>query len=265
MYNYIVARLSFLYHWVRYVLIGTKKHLLNIFVSNYDVRFWSRAGVVNTILSSFILSMFLLFIPFIYMIGYYRDTLNGTIWGIEKPQDHGDYQRRVWSGMWVTIALLIYFLFWTALPSLLLTFVGERVGIVSFTLSLGLMAYFFPAVWVAFNHSNKFREEEAITVNRLLWNRTYIKQFPRIFTAFVFGFLLSAVGMIGVATVFTYTPLTISQSRYLILFLSFPISHIATIQIIYAVGQATRNTLREQRESYYTNDTEPEWMKSEAE
>lgn len=262
MYNYIVARLSFLYHWIRYVLIGTKKHFLNIFVSNYDIRFWIRAGARNTLVSSFILSMFLLFLPFVYMIGYYRDTLNGVIWGIDEPPEHGDYQRRVWSGMWITIALLLYFLFWTALPSILLTFIGQRVGIIAFTLSLVLMVYFFPALWVAFNHSNKFREEEAITMNRLLWNRTYIKQYPRIFTSVMFGFLLSAVSMILISTVFVYTPLTIEQSRYLILFLSFPVSHIATIQILYAFGKATRNTLLEQRDSYYTNDTQPEWMES---
>lgn len=260
MKDYIVKHISFLYHWIRYVVGGTWKKIQYIFVDGHDLLYWYRSGPLNIFEASFALSMSLLFLPFVYLIGYYQDTLNGVIWGATEPPAHGDFQRRVWSGMWVTIALLIYFLFWTAIPSLLLTFIGPTIGTTAFVLSLVLMLYFFPALWVVYNHSEKFREEEAITVNRILWNRTYITEIPKIFTAMAFGFALSAVAMIFLSTVFVVTPLTLTQTRYLIVVLAIPVSHIATIQVLYAVGRVTRKTLLKERGSYYSNDTQPEWM-----
>lgn len=235
----------------------------DFFVGDYDVLFWIRGGIYNFLGSIFMLTLSLLFLPFVYLLGYYQDMMNGVIWGEKQPPPHGRFQSRVWSGTWILVASLLYLLLWTTIPTIISIFY-PRLGMITLVVSICGMLFFFPAVWILFNHDEKFGHHEAITIRRLLWNRTYLSQFPRIILMGVFGFLLSASMMIILATISVVTPITIQQLRLFVIVLSFPISYIATTQILYGFSKAIRNTLVSRRGSYYQNDSQPEWMNDDS-
>lgn len=236
--------------------------LKEFFIGDYDLYFWYRRGFNNFWISVLFLTTSLLFLPFVYLLGYYQDMMNGVIWGEKQPPPHGRFQKRVWSGTFVLIGGLIYFLLWVTIPSIISIFY-PLVGALALILSLLAMAFFFPAVWLMFNHDKKFREHEAITIQRLLWNRQYLSQYPRIISMAIFGFTVSAVTVTTIATISVVTPLTVEQLRPLVIALSLPVSYIATTQVLYGIAKATRNTLVVRRGSYYQNDSRPEWMEDE--